>query len=246
MTSVHGDDLGLGQHDPPVFIYDSLSEQLPLRIPPGGRVTLSVTCAPAELGVSVLCLVLSFSSFQLRRLLTARCVPADATMRRVLAPSAPYVATASRQGHPISLPQDEPPAALDRGRRPRMAAGRHPWPRPRLGHHPLQPAAVVEPALAGGHGSLRGRNYGAYQHALLHAEEAAVNEGAHTASGVTLTHLPGQDLFQIVVPGVAALHPGILKGDHIVVALSGAADTPDNARRLSPTVRCGGRGEHAV
>lgn len=241
LTSIHGDDLGLGQHDPPVFIYDALSEQLPLRIPLGGRVTLSVTCAPAELGVSKLCLVLSFSSFQLRRLLTARCVPADATLRRVLAPSAPYVAAArgGAQEHPIPLPLDNP-AAVDRGRRPRLATGRHPWPRPRLGYHPLQPAAAVEPALAGGHRSLRSRNYGAYQHALLHAEEAAVNAGAHTASGVTLRHLPGQDLFQIVVPGVAALHPGILMGDHIVVALCGAANTPKNHHRLSPQVRLRG------
>lgn len=238
LTSIHGDDLGLGQHDPPVFIYDALSEQLPLRIPPGGRVTLSVTCAPAELGVSKLCLVLSFSSFQLRRLLTARCVPADAALRRVLAPSAPYVAAAGggAQEHPIPLPLDNP-AAVDRGRRPRLATGRHPWPRPRLGYHPLQPAAAVEPALACGHRSLQPRNYGAYQHALLHAEEAAVNAGAHTASGVTLTHLPGQDLFQIVVPGVAALHPGILMGDHIVLALCGAANTPENHHRLSPQVR---------
>lgn len=242
LTSVHGDDLGLGEHDPPVFIYNALTKQLPLRIPPGGRITLSVTCAPAEMGVSKLCLVLSFSSFQLRRLLTARCVPADAALWRVLAPTAPYVAAnAQQQQNPIPLPVAEA-AAADKGRRRPMARGRHPWPRPRLGDHPLQPAAAVERALAGGHGSLRPRTYGAYQHALLHAEEAAVNAAAHTATGVTLTHLDGQDLFQIVVPGVAALHPGILIGDHLVVALCGVADTPANARRLSTTVRLRGGG----
>lgn len=224
-------------------MYDALSEQLPVRIPPGGSLTLSVTCAPAELGVYKLCLVLSFSAFTLRRLLTARCVPADAALRRALAPSAPYVATAARQAaqHATPLPLVEP---ADRGRRRRTATGRRPWPRVCLGDHPALPPSAVAPALAGGHRSLRPRSYARYQHALLHAEEAAVNASAHTATGVSLTHLPGQDLFQIVVPGVAALHPGILMGDRVVVTLCGDADTPDNLTRLSPTVRCGLTGAH--
>lgn len=226
-----------------MFIYDALSEQLPVRIPPGGSLTLSVTCAPADLGVYKLCLVLSFSSFTLQRLLTARCVPTDAALRRVLAPSAPYVATAARQASQNATPLPETKPA-DRGRRSRMVTGRRPWPRPCLGDHPAQPAAAVAPALAGGHRSLRPRTYGRYQHALLHTEEAAVNASAHTATGVKLTHLEGQDLFQIIVPGVAALHPGILIGDRMVVTLCGIAKTPDNVRRLSPTVRCGLKGAH--
>lgn len=221
-----------------MFIYDALTEKLPLRIPSGAGLTLSVTCAPADLGVYKLCLVLSFSSFTLKRFLTARCVPADAELRRVLAPSAPYVAAPTNQASQLADPLSQVEPA-DRGRRPQKAPGRLPWPRSCLGNHPAQQEAAVAPALAGGLASLRPRSYRRYQHALLHAEEAAVNAGAYTATGVSLIHSPDQDLFLIVVPGVAALQPRILKGDRVTVSLCGDADTPDNRRRLSPTVRCG-------
>jgi len=226
--SVHGDDLGLGYHDPPAFVYDSTSG---IVIPPQGRVVVSVTCAPPELGIYKMGLVLSFSSFQLGRLLTARCVPVDTSIMRELAPTSTYVPATTR--HAIRLPVSST-AVVDEGRRRKMPPGRHPWPRPRMGHHPLAPPSVYRKVL--GRAQLTPKSYSTYHHALLHAEEEQVNTTAHEQQGITLTRWPGKELLQIVVPGVATLHPGVLFGDRVIVKLCGAHNTPENVRKLSHQV----------
>jgi len=228
LTSVYGDDLGLGHHDPPAFIYDSTKG---IVIPPQGRVVVSVTCAPAELGVYKMGLVLSFSSFQLGRLLTARCVPDDGSIMRELATTSAYVPATTR--HAIRLPVSST-AVVDEGRRRKLPPGRKPWPRPRMGNHPLAPPSVYRKVL--GRAQLTPKSYGAYHHALLYAEEEQVNTTAHEQQGITLTRWPGKELLQIVVPGVATLHPGVLLGDRIIAKLCGAHNTPDNVRKLSHKV----------